>query len=143
MVQQTCRGVTKSSVLSYERKLQCRSMFGDMHVLNIVVTEATSVVVTSASLFSLLNVIAVFFRESYQRMKVLSRHSTVKQMETTGQTRWWSKDDTLKKVLGSFNNPTAAFFMEAITTLNAILIADRIQAALKANVKGYIESPEV
>ena len=38
------------------------------HVLNLVLGDTTGVVVASASLFSLLNDVAVFIRESYKRM---------------------------------------------------------------------------
>jgi hypothetical protein len=73
-------------------------------------------------------------------MNIWSQHfTTLKRLGTIGETRWWSKDAALK-VFGSFNNPTGALFMEVITTLNAILVADEIQAAVKAKVKGYIDS---
>lgn len=111
------------------------------HVLNLVVTEATSVVVTSSSLFSLLNDIGVFFRESHQRMNLWMQHSsTVKRIGMIGDTRWWSKDAALKKVFGSFNNPTGALFKEIIITLNAIKNKDEIRATIKAKAHGYIES---
>ena len=61
-------------------------------------------------------------------------------MGTIGETRWWSKDTTLKKVFVSFDYPAGVLFMEVITTLNAILVADQIQAAVKVKVKGYIDS---
>ena len=98
------------------------------HVLNLVVAEATSVVVTSASLFSLMNDIAVFFRESYQRMNVWSRYSTtMKRLGTIGETRWWSKDAALKEIFG-------------IISINALIADENTQAAVKAKVKGYIDS---
>ena len=40
------------------------------HILNLVLADTTGVVIESASLFSLLNDIAVFLRESHQRMGV-------------------------------------------------------------------------
>jgi hypothetical protein len=40
------------------------------HILNLVLADTTGVVIESASLFSLLNDIAVFLRESHQRMAV-------------------------------------------------------------------------
>ena len=96
--------------------------------MNLVVAEATSVVVTSASLFSLMNDIAVFFRESYQRMNVWSRHSTtMKRLGTIGETRWWSKDAALKEIFG-------------IISLNAPVAAENSQPSVKAKVKGYIDS---
>ncbi|XP_005101416.1 uncharacterized protein LOC101845557 [Aplysia californica] len=111
-------------------------------VLNPVVSEATSAVANSASLFTLVNEIAVFFLESYQRMNIWSRHSTtMKRLGTTGETRWWSKDDALRKVFDSFNNPLEALFVEVITSLNAILIADNTQAVVvEAKVRGYIDA---
>jgi len=39
-------------------------------------TEATSVVVAGAALFSLLNDIGVLFRDSYRRTNIWRRHST-------------------------------------------------------------------
>jgi len=64
-------------------------------------TEATSVVVAGAALFSLLNDIGVLFRDSYRRTNIWRRHSTtVKRIRTFGQTRWWSKDFALKKIFG-------------------------------------------
>ena len=96
--------------------------------MNLVVAEATSVVVTSASLFSLMNDIAVFFRESYQRMNVWSRHSTtMKRLGTIGETRWWSKDAALKEIFG-------------IISLNALIADENTQPAVKAKVKGCIDS---
>jgi len=39
---------------------QHKSMFGVMHILNLVLADITEIVVSSASLFSLLNDIATF-----------------------------------------------------------------------------------
>ena len=90
-----------SALLSKEAPMQIH-IWCHAHVLNLVVTEATSVVVTSALPFALLNDIAVFFRESYQRMNIWSQHSTTaKRLGTFRETRWWSKDSTLKKVFGT------------------------------------------
>ena len=45
------------------------------HVLNLVWADTTEVVLSSATLFSLLNDITVFIRESYQRMNVWENKS--------------------------------------------------------------------
>ena len=91
-------------------------------VLNLVVTEAKSAVVTSTSLFSLLNDIAVFFRESYQRMNIWNQHSTgdkkAKRLGTIEETRWWSKDAALKKVLASFNDLSECLFLSMLNVIN-------------------------
>ena len=68
---------------------------------------AKEALVTSAILFSLLNDIAIFFRDSYQRMNIWSQYSTTtKRLGTIGETRWWSKDSALRKAFGSYNNPS-------------------------------------
>ena len=71
-----------------------------------------------AALFSLLNDIGIFFRESYQRMNIWRRHLTiVKRTGTIGQSRWWSKDVALKKTFGSFNTQLERFFTEIVTAI--------------------------
>lgn len=47
------------------------------HVVNLVLADPTEVAISSGSLFSLVNDVAVFFRKSYQRMNVLERGSQV------------------------------------------------------------------
>lgn len=45
------------------------------HILNLVLADTTESVLASGSLFSLINNIAVFFRESYQRMNIWEKES--------------------------------------------------------------------
>ena len=53
-----------SSLLAKEAPHQIH-IWCHSHVLNLVISETTSTAVTSATLFSLLNDIAIFFRDSY------------------------------------------------------------------------------
>lgn len=129
-----------STLLSKEAPMQIH-VWCHAHVLNLVLAEATSTVVASVSLFALLNDIAVFFRESYQRMNIWSMQSTtMKRLNTIGATRWWSKDAALRKMFGSFNQPAGALYVDVLTALNAILADSKIQAVVKAKANGYIES---
>ena len=64
----------------------------------------------------------------------------MKRLGTIGETRWWSKDSALRKVFGSYNNPSGALFMDTINSLTAILSSDKIKAVAKAKVKGFIEN---
>ena len=64
----------------------------------------------------------------------------MKRLGNIGETRRWSNDASLKNVFGLFNNPTGVLFMEVITTLNAVLVADHMQTPVKAKVKGYIDN---
>ena len=77
------------------------------HVLNLVLSDTTEIVIESGSLFHLLNDIAVFIRESHQRMNVWekeSHSSRHKRIGPIGETRWCAKHDALKKVFGSLGN---------------------------------------
>lgn len=78
------------------------------HALNLVLTDTTEVPISSGNLFSLMNDIAVFFRESYQRMNVweqVGQDRQHKRLSIIGETRWWAKDVALKKIFGSFGKP--------------------------------------
>lgn len=74
------------------------------HVLNLVLSDTTGSVIQSASLFGLLNEIAVFLRSSHLRMD--KWETTVndphrKRLNLIGETRWWAKASALSKVFGS------------------------------------------
>jgi len=74
-------------------------------------------------------------------MNIWGRHATtVKHIGTIGQTKCWSQDVALKKIFGSFSNPTGALFTEVITTLNAMIDNEEIRETIKSRVLGYIES---
>lgn len=99
------------------------------HLLNLVLAETTGSVVESASLFSLLNDVAVFIRESYMRMQKWeekSRDKHHRRLCPIGPTRWWAKDQALSKVFGCFGNPQEGLFFEVLMTLDTI-IDDRTQ----------------
>ena len=75
------------------------------HVLNLVLADTTQKVIASATLFTLLNDIAVFIRESYKRMNVWDEQSNDpphRRLSLIGETRWWAEDSALKKVFGTF-----------------------------------------
>lgn len=81
------------------------------HILNLVLSDTTECVLASGSLFTLLNNIAIFIRESYQRMNIWETQSKDlkhRHLAPIGQTRWWSKDVALSKVFGSFGKPDGA-----------------------------------
>jgi len=43
-----------------------------------------------------------------------------KKICTIGETRWWSKDATLSKVFGHFNEPGNGLYVDLIKTLDEI-----------------------
>lgn len=71
------------------------------HVLNLVLTHTTRVVVA----------VAVFIRDSYKRMKLwkeTSEDRRHRRLGVIGETRWWAKDEAVKKVFGSVAKPDHA-----------------------------------
>lgn len=76
-------------------------MYVAMHVFNLVLADTTQIAIESGSLFAFLNDIAVFIRESYKRMNLWEKESQGKRhrrLSPVGKTRWWAKDNALKKV---------------------------------------------
>lgn len=75
------------------------------HILNLVLSDITKTSIATASVFSLLNRLTAFFKESYQRMAVWSKatRSDVKhrKLQLIGETRWWAKEGALSKIFGS------------------------------------------
>ena len=114
------------------------------HVLNLILVDTTGLVVASASLFTLLNDIAVFIRESYKRMNVWLKESQSvlhQRLAIIGETRWWAKDDSLRKVFGSFGNPDRALYIDVLQTLAIILeVGVTVKPVVRAKARGYIES---
>nr|XP_047135672.1 uncharacterized protein LOC105847622 [Hydra vulgaris] len=71
------------------------------HILNLVISDITQSSITVATLFNLLNLIAVFIRESYIRMNMwnyFNKDNKRKKLNIIGETRWWAKDAILKKI---------------------------------------------
>ncbi|KAJ8685082.1 hypothetical protein QAD02_020875, partial [Eretmocerus hayati] len=64
------------------------------HNLNLVMVEATSCTISSASSFSILNKTAVLVKESYKRVDVyisLLDPNDKRRLNLIGETRWWAK----------------------------------------------------
>lgn len=94
------------------------------HLLNLVLASTTQSVIESGSLFSLLNDIAVFIKESYQRVNLWEKQThgetRHRRLSPIGETRWWAKHDALQKIFGHFGKPEDGLFIDAVLTLDAI-----------------------
>lgn len=113
------------------------------HVLNVVMSETTGVVITAASLFGLINEIAVFLRDSYQRMNVwegVSQDPHHRRISLIGETRWSSKDAALKKIFGSFAQPKNALYVDLVETLSKIQDNLQFKPAVRVKAHAFIES---
>lgn len=113
------------------------------HVLNLVLAESTAVVMQSATLFSVLNDIAVFIRESYKRMSTweqVSEDPRHRRLSPIGETRWWAKDDALRKVFGAFGNPQRGLFVDLIVTLTSMGEDTSLKPTARVKAEAYKES---
>ncbi|KAJ3587833.1 hypothetical protein NHX12_011428 [Muraenolepis orangiensis] len=113
------------------------------HILNLVLGDTTGVVVASALLFSLLNDVAVFIRESYKRMNMweeVSEDTPHRRLSPIVETRWWAKDQALSKIFGCFGNPDRALFIDLVSTLTRIEDDDSMKPHVRAKAMGYTES---
>ncbi|KAK0154533.1 Zinc finger MYM-type protein 1 [Merluccius polli] len=113
------------------------------HVLNLVLGDTTGVVIESASIFSIVNDVAVFIKDSYKRMNMWEKVSDDRRhrrLSPIGETRWWAKDQALSKIFGCFGNPDNALFVDLILTLKRIVEDMSMKAHVRARAKGYIES---
>jgi len=93
------------------------------HVLNLVLSDTTHIVIESGSLFDLLNDTAVFIRESYQRVNIWEKESHDKRhrrIAPIGETRWWAKHDALNEIFGSFGKPQDSLYIDVLSMLTAI-----------------------
>lgn len=105
-----------------------------------MLTDTTGVVVASESLFSLLNDIAVFVRDSYKRMKLweeTSEDRRHRRLDVIGETRWWAKDEALRKVFGSFAKPDRALYTDVVITMERIEKDVTIKPAIRSKAQGY------
>lgn len=113
------------------------------HILNLVITDSTCVSITAATLFSLLNAIAVFVRDSYKRSDIWNKFNEKdhrKKLEAIGQTRWWSKHSAVNKVYGSFSNQDKALYVELILTLEEIIKSTNLTPQMRATANGFLKS---
>jgi hypothetical protein len=114
------------------------------HVLNLVLSDTTKVVIASASLFGLINDIAVFIKDSYQRMNIWENANQDdvhhRRLSTIGETRWWSKNAALCKIFGSFSNQESALYVELILTLTKIQDNPKIKPEVRVKAQSYTEA---
>ncbi|KAJ8386345.1 hypothetical protein AAFF_G00174420 [Aldrovandia affinis] len=112
------------------------------HVLNLVLADTTGSVLESGSLFSLLNDVAVFIKDSYQRVILWDNEAQDKshrRLSPIGETRWGSKHEAVEKVFGHFGKPTNSLFLETVLTLAAIEQQANQKPTIRAKARGFKE----
>jgi hypothetical protein len=104
------------------------------HILNLVIIEATKSPLQAASLFVLLNDVAVFFKESYKRMNVWKKtigEKDLRRLVIIGNTRWWSKEKALHHIFVDQGN----LFVEMILALDTIQTLDSFTPEVRVKAK--------
>lgn len=113
------------------------------HILNLVLSDITKTSIATASVFSLLNGLAAFFKESYQRMAVWSKatRSDVKhrKLQLIGETRWWAKEEALNKIFGSIKS-TDCLYIELLISLYEIETSEHFSIEIRSKAKNFKES---
>lgn len=113
------------------------------HILNLVICDITQSSIAAASLFNLLNSIAIFIRESYIRMNIwntFNNDNRRKKLNTIGETRWWAKDAILRKVFGNIGKPNDGLYIELILTLQYIATTIKFQPNVRIKAKSFLDS---
>ncbi len=113
------------------------------HVLNLVLADTTEEAISSESLFSLVNDVAVFFRGSYQRMNVWeqgSQGSQHRRLSIIGETRWWAKDAALKKIFGSFGKPEQCVYTDVLKTLKTLESQENQKSTMRVKARTLLEA---
>ncbi len=67
--------------------------------------------------------------------KVRARAST-----RNGKTRWWAKDNALRKVFGSFANPDNCLYVDVILSLTAIQEDMTMKTTARIQARGFVEA---
>lgn len=109
------------------------------HILNLVLIDATSITLPAASLFVLLNNIAVYFKESYKRMdiwKSIIEENDKRRLATIGNTRWWSKEKVLDRIFGD----NGTLYIALIIVLNTIELSESFNSDIQVNTRKFKES---
>lgn len=82
-------------------------------------------------------------RESYKRMNVWESESQDKhqrRLSLIGETRWWAKDNALRKVFGSFANPDNCLYVDVILALTAIQEDITLKTTTRIQARGFVEA---
>jgi len=108
------------------------------HVLNLVLIDSTKSALPAVKLFSLLNEVAAFFKESYKRMNVWKNtvgENIKKKLVSIGMTRWWSKEKSLQTIFGEDN-----LFVQLIISLDTIQSSHDFNPEIKAKARNLKEA---
>ena len=98
------------------------------HTLNLSATDIVENILPVKSLIGLLQSTATFFSTSCKRMTVWQNMASqdnigsarLKRLQQIGETRWWSKQAALERILGTFTDPLKGTYCTLIRVLNHV-----------------------
>ncbi|XP_022161623.1 uncharacterized protein LOC111027533 [Myzus persicae] len=104
----------------------------------LILIDSTKSALPAVKLFSLLNEVAVFFKESYKRMNVWKNtvgENIKKKLVSIGLTRWWSKEKSLQTIFGEDN-----LYVQLIISLDTIQSSPDFNPEIKAKARNLKEA---
>lgn len=105
------------------------------HVLNLVIKDVTSTILEVSILFSLLNETFTFIRESYKRMDIWRNLVPKIGLGSIGETRWWAKAESLKKIFGESSH-NSGLLPELLISLHKISRSETMKPEARAKADG-------
>ncbi|KAL4147990.1 hypothetical protein QTP88_002298 [Uroleucon formosanum] len=109
------------------------------HILNLAITDVTKCSLEAASLFTLLNNAAVFFKESHKRMSLWKNvvgEKEQRRLQKAGDTRWWAKESALNNIFGSpIDGFNSAMYVCVVGALYKIETSDKFSSDIRLKAK--------
>ncbi|KAE9530017.1 hypothetical protein AGLY_011479 [Aphis glycines] len=109
------------------------------HILNLAITDVTKCSLEAASLFTLLNNAAVFFKESHKRMSLWKNvvgEKEQRRLQKAGDTRWWAKESALNNIFGSpIDGFNSAMYVCVVSALYKIETSDKFNSDIRLKAK--------
>jgi len=108
------------------------------HILNLVM-DFTKSALSAVKLFSLLNKISVFYKETYKRINILNttvgENIKTKIVSIGMMTRWWSKEKSLQTIFGE-----DTLYIQLIVLLNTTHNSSDFNPETRAKAKNLKEA---
>ncbi|KAL4154375.1 hypothetical protein QTP88_000252 [Uroleucon formosanum] len=105
----------------------------------IAITDVTKCSLEVASLFTLLNNAAVFFKESHKRMSLwenVAGEKEQRRLQKAGDTKWWAKESALNNIFGSpIDGFNSAMYVCVVSALYKIETSDKFSSDIRLKAK--------
>jgi hypothetical protein len=119
--------ISKENIMIFRREFE--ESPNQVHVwcytdtFSSLLSGTTKIVTATASLFGLINYVAVFIRDSYQKVKTwqnVSQDFRHRRVSIIGENRWWSKHAAPRIAFGGFPNADISLYPDFVVTVSGI-----------------------